>query len=180
MLRYLSTEQLHRSPYLRDSMEQDTGAPLDPRGGDDPLYLLWQRGDGRHGGSMRFLPLSGCLPVWQCSRFCLSPDPDPLVAAALFLGAAEIFDRFRLHHFRCCCDARFTRLCIGIGARPHLQTCKGATDTASLVPNATVKARAARLARLTLGQSAMWFERAFPGCSDRKETQIHMFTKQRP
>ncbi|WP_323779689.1 hypothetical protein [Thalassovita sp.] len=190
MLRYLSAEHLHRYPYLRETMCQDAGRlnarglvmgeTRDPRSGQGPLYLLWQRGDGRHGGSMRFVPLSDCSAVWHCSRFCLSPVSDLNVAAALLLGAAEILDRFSLHHFTCSHDARFARICTGIGASPRLLTCNGAAQVCLWSPDAEAKARAARMARLTLAQSAMWFERAFPDCQDRKEMQIRKFTKRRP
>lgn len=69
----------------------------------NPLYVIWENPDGSHGGSMRFLPTTGPVMVndvfghlmqgplvspliWECTRFCLSRDASPQVAAGLMLG----------------------------------------------------------------------------------------------
>jgi acyl homoserine lactone synthase len=82
----------------------------------NPLYVVWQLPDGSHGGSMRFLPTMGPTMVndhfshladgrlirdpdiWECTRFCLSPEADSDVAAALMLGGAEVGKNFALSH----------------------------------------------------------------------------------
>ena len=76
MLRYLYADDLHRFPKLADTMFRDRGHQFRDRlnwdvtvGADgherdtydalNPLYVIWQGADGRHGGSMRFLPTTG-------------------------------------------------------------------------------------------------------------------------
>ena len=75
MLCYIYAEDLHRFPRLRDTMFRDRAEQFKKRLGwavsvneageerdeyDDlnPLYVIWEA-DGRHGGSMRFLPTTG-------------------------------------------------------------------------------------------------------------------------
>lgn len=82
----------------------------------NPLYVVWQLPDGTHGGSLRFLPTMGSTmindhflhltdgqtikdpDIWECTRFCLSPEAGGEVAAALMLGGAEIGKNFGLSH----------------------------------------------------------------------------------
>ncbi len=76
MLRYLYADDLHRFPKLADTMFRDRAHQFRDRlnwdvtvGADgherdaydalNPLYVIWQGADGRHGGSMRFLPTTG-------------------------------------------------------------------------------------------------------------------------
>ncbi|HHS94793.1 MAG TPA: autoinducer synthase, partial [Rhodobacterales bacterium] len=108
MLRYVYGHDLGQFPHLAHSMFTDRAAQFKTRlGWDvqvnaageerdqyddlDPLYVIWQREDGLHGGSMRFLPTTGRTMVnehfaflndgapitspliWECTRFCLSP-----------------------------------------------------------------------------------------------------------
>ena len=77
MLRYIYGRDLHHFPRLRDTMHRDRASQFRDRmkwdvtvDGDgyerdaydamNPLYVIWQQPDGSHGGSMRFLPTSGC------------------------------------------------------------------------------------------------------------------------
>ncbi|RVT82781.1 autoinducer synthase [Rhodobacteraceae bacterium CCMM004] len=123
MIRYLFADALASYPLLRDSMFADRkaqfadrlgwsvtvadGAERDAYDAQDPLYVIWQRRDGRHGGSLRFLPSTGrtmltehfvdLAPpgwrgpgVWECTRFCLAPGAPARVAPALLLGALEM------------------------------------------------------------------------------------------
>lgn len=81
-----------------------------------PKYVIWQKEDGTHGGSMRMIPCNretmvnqhfqNLLPyaitdpnVWECSRFCLSPTAERrvkpiLVAAAGILMELEGFKKY--------------------------------------------------------------------------------------
>ena len=104
----------------------------------DPLYVIWQRPDGSHGGSMRFLPtlgrtmvnevfghLTGGRPIigaqiWECSRFCLAPDADQRTSAALMLGGGTLMEGFGLRHFVGVFDQRMERIYRCIGATPQL------------------------------------------------------------
>lgn len=74
----------------------------------DPLYVVVKDAEGRHAGSMRFLPTTGrtmlaeVFPhlvdgkpisdpgVWECTRFCLSPTAGAGVAQMLLLAASEV------------------------------------------------------------------------------------------
>lgn len=160
MIRYLYADQLNAYPKLRDSMFRDRACQFKERLGwevsvdeqgferdqyDDlnPLYVIWERADGTHGGSMRFLPTTGrtmvndfflnitdgvrvCSPtIWECTRFCLSKDAEPRVSALLMLAGAEIMQRFHLQHFVGVFDARMVRIYRWIGASPTVLGTEG-------------------------------------------------------
>ncbi|NDR58970.1 acyl-homoserine-lactone synthase [Aliiruegeria sabulilitoris] len=94
----------------------------------NPLYVIWELEDGSHGGSMRFLPTSGRTMInehfshlldgvkiespfiWECTRFCISPQADRRAAAALVLGGGELMDNFMLSHFCGVFDPRMERI----------------------------------------------------------------------
>jgi N-acyl-L-homoserine lactone synthetase len=121
MLRYIYADSLHQHPRLARTMFEDRADQFKTRlgwevrvsdegqerdGYDDlnPLYVIWQDDDGRHAGSMRFLPTTGRTMVnehfahimgggtvvspriWECTRFCLARGADSRVAAGLMLG----------------------------------------------------------------------------------------------
>ena len=155
MIRYLYADQLPDEPDLARSMFQDRAAQFAMRLGWDvritsegeerdqydalnPLYVIWQGEDGRHGGSMRFLPTVGRTMVnehflhltngvriespliWECTRYCLAPGAGPQVAAALILAGGEILQGFGLTHFVGVFDARMIRIYRRIGAEPEV------------------------------------------------------------
>jgi acyl homoserine lactone synthase len=80
----------------------------------NPLYVIWEEADGTHGGSLRIMPTTGRTMtaehflhltdgvrissplIWECTRFCLSPDASPRVAAALLAAGVELGLRFGL------------------------------------------------------------------------------------
>ena len=121
MLTFIYGHDLDARPILRDSMFRDRAAQfrgqlgwpvsVDAKGweqdeydAENPLYVIWERADGRHGGSARFLPTTGRTMVndhfvhlaggvafhdpliWECTRFWLAPGADARVAPALMLG----------------------------------------------------------------------------------------------
>jgi acyl homoserine lactone synthase len=106
----------------------DRGWERDEYDGLNPLYVVWELPDGRHGGSMRFLPTVGRTMVnehfgdltggvriespliWECTRFCISPRADRRAAAALVLGAGELMENFGLSHFCGVFDPRMERI----------------------------------------------------------------------
>jgi acyl homoserine lactone synthase len=155
MLRYLGNDDLALMPRLRASMLRDraaqfktrlgwevsvdeTGAERDQYDEQSPLYVIWERRDGTHGGSMRFLPTSGrtmlnehfahLLPsgpladaaIWECTRFCLCTEADHQVAAALMLGGAEVGSGYRLTHAVGVFDARMIRVYRALGWPPEI------------------------------------------------------------
>ena len=80
----------------------------------NPLYIIWENAEGRHGGSVRIMPTVGRIMtnehfldltggvtihsplIWECTRFCLAPDAPVGVAAALLAAGVELGLRFGL------------------------------------------------------------------------------------
>lgn len=155
MLRYVYGSQLDQFPKLADSMFRDRATQFKDRlGWDvavdaqgyerdeydacDPLYVIWERPDGKHGGSMRFLPTTGPTMVndhfsdlidgeeirspyiWESTRFCLAPGADGRVAAALTLGGAEIGRGFGVAQCVGVFDQRMVRIYRMIGTSPDV------------------------------------------------------------
>lgn len=155
MLRYLYANELANHPVLRDSMFHDraeqfsrrlgwqvnvdaTGAERDEYDDLNPLYVIWEQENGRHGGSMRFLPTLGPTMVadhfayltggvtiespliWECTRFCLAPGAERRVSAALVLGAGEVMENFYLSHFVGVFDPRMERIYRVLGVNPDV------------------------------------------------------------
>ncbi|KKL06388.1 hypothetical protein LCGC14_2596510, partial [marine sediment metagenome] len=99
---------------------------------------IWERPDGRHGGSMRLLPTTGAtmiqdhfatlLPrggvagpkVWECTRFCTAPDAAPNVSAALMLGVLEFGLGLGLSHLAGVFDARMVPVYRRLGWSPRV------------------------------------------------------------
>ena len=205
MLRYLTGQELTEYPKLRASMLRDRAAQFSDRLGwavtvDDagfeqdqydalhPLYVIWQRSDGCHGGSMRFLPTTGrCMvnehfahlnggqpicegDIWECTRFCLAHGAGPHVAAALMLAGGELLERQGLRHFLGVFDANMERIYRRIGACPEILGHAGAGRDKvslglwSLTPQA--RAKVARRAGLSADLSDLWYRRAFGDATD--------------
>lgn len=110
----LATEMFRdRATQFRDRMGWDVtvdamGWETDQYDVLDPLYVVVADKDGHHAGSMRFLPTTGrtmlaeifphlvagipirSSAVWECTRFCLSPNATGNVAQMLLLAASEV------------------------------------------------------------------------------------------
>ncbi len=149
----------------------------------DPLYVIWENADGSHGGSMRFLPTTGPVMVndvfghltggnpvsspmiWECTRFCLSRDAGPNVAAALMLAGGEIMEGFGVRHFVGVFDARMVRIYRAIGSSPEVLGSEGeGRDRISVGLwefSDDAKARVASRAGISPELSRMWFDHAF-------------------
>lgn len=202
MLRYVYANDLHKFPKLRDTMFRDRAEQFKNRLGWDvnvdergferdeyddinPLYVIWERVDGTHGGSMRFLPTSGHTMVndhflqltdgvriespliWECTRFCLAPDADRRVTAALVMGAAEIMENFSLSHFVGVFDPRMERIYSLLGVCPDVIGRKGEGAEEIGVGlwefDETSRPRVQKRAGVTREQSRQWFQLAFHG-----------------
>jgi acyl homoserine lactone synthase len=200
MLRYVTAQEVARFPRLHETMFRDRAAQFHDRLGWavdvdaegyerdqydalDPLYVIWQGADGRHGGSMRFLPTTGrcmvnehfahlnggaplCDPlIWECTRFCLAPGAGPQVAAALMLAGGELLERRGLRHFVGVFDANMERIYRRIGSCPLvLGHAGGGRDRVSLglwSLTAAARMRVARRAGLSAALSDLWYRRAF-------------------
>lgn len=155
MLRYLYGNDLARFPLLAKTMFTDraeqfsrrlgwevtvnaAGEERDQYDALNPLYVIWEQADGRHGGSMRFLPTSGRTMVnehfaflndghpitspfiWEATRFCLAPGADRRASAALALGAGELMAAFQLEHFVGVFDPRMERIYARMGLNPEV------------------------------------------------------------
>jgi acyl homoserine lactone synthase len=160
MIRFIYGDELDRFPYLKKSMLQDRAEQFRNRLGWDvdvnaageerdeydelnPLYVVWEGADGRHGGSMRGLPTVGRTMtaehfphlthgvriqsplIWEVTRFCLAPGSGPGVAAALMLAGCELGLRFGLEQCLGVFDARMTRVYGRIGFSPDVVGTQG-------------------------------------------------------
>ncbi len=199
MLRYVYGHDLHHFPKLAKSMfrhraEQfkrrlnwdvkvdDLGHERDEYDALDPFYVIWERADGSHGGSMRFLPTTGRTMIaehfadltggvritspliWECTRFCLAPDATAEVSAALVLGAGEVMEGFHLSHFIGVFDWRMTRIYQRLGVQPDVigQTGEGRQMLGVGLWEMKFAAWEPTLARVgvTRATSRRWFEQS--------------------
>jgi acyl homoserine lactone synthase len=200
MIRFLYADQLSQFPILADSMfrdraEQfrnrlnwkvtvnDRGWELDEYDALNPLYVIWEEANGRHGGSMRTLPTVGRTMIaehfrhlthgvriaspfiWECTRFCLSPTASQGVAAGLLLAGCEMGLRFGLEQAVGVFDARMPRIYGRIGWMPEVIGTGGAGHDSISVGlwNITeeVRAEIAGRAGIPLGVVAHWFDLSF-------------------
>ena len=200
MLRFIYADELYkygtlgqemfrdRAEQFRDRLGWDVHVDADGREMDEydqlnPLYVIWEMPNGRHGGSMRFLPTTGpCMMhdhfldltdgikvqsplIWECTRFCLAPDAGPNAAASLMLAGAEIMRGFGIEHFAGVFDARMVRIYRLIGASPEVLGSQGeGRDKISVglwaFDPANYK-RVARAAGTTPEVSQGWFAQSF-------------------
>jgi len=202
MIQYLYADQLVQYPDLRTSMFRDRAAQfstrlkwdvtLDADGLEtdaydalNPLYVIWKQPDGRHGGSMRFLPTTGPVMVnehfghltdgvritspliWECTRFCLAPNlpSNTPIAARLMLAAAQLGRRFYLAHAVGVFDSRMVRVYKSIGWAPEIlgQTGRGrgAISVGVWEFSSAPVARICAKAQVAPEAAQLWFDRAF-------------------
>ncbi|WP_118133307.1 acyl-homoserine-lactone synthase [Oceanicella sp. SM1341] len=207
MIRYVCADELARFPRLAATMFRDRaiqfshrlrwevsvddiGAERDQYDALNPIYAIWQRPDGSHGGSMRILPTTGRTMVnehfrhlnggveistplvWECTRFCLAPSAmrNPreaaLIPAALMLAGCELGLRFGLTHAVGVFDARMIRIYRSLGWSPEILGREGTGRSAVAVglwpvDDASRRAIAAR-SGLPARIAAEWFELSFP------------------
>jgi len=194
MIRYLYAGELAASPALEDSMFRDRASQfsdrlkwdvnVDARGWErdaydamEPLYVVWERPDGRHGGSMRFLPTTGDTMIndhflhltdgvriaspyiWECTRFCLAPGAEPRVSAALMLGGLELGLRFGLSHAVGVFDARMVRVYRALRWSPAVLGTEGDVSVGLWAFEPEVRAGLCRKAGVTGEQSDRWIRR---------------------
>lgn len=118
-----------------DVTVDDAGLERDEYDALNPLYIIWEAVEGGHGGSLRLLPTTGPVMVndhfshlttgpivsphiWECTRFCLSKDANPRVAAALMLGGGAVMQNFEVDHFVGVFDTRMVRIYQRTGSAP--------------------------------------------------------------
>ena len=161
----------------------ENGEERDEYDAINPLYVIWEKSDGTHGGSMRLLPTTGdCMVndhfldltdgvkiqspiIWECTRFCLSRDADPRTAAALMLAGGEVMKGFGVEHYVGVFDARMVRIYRMIGSSPEILGASGEGREKISVGLWSYSQEAgsavARRAGISPELSRHWFERAF-------------------
>ncbi len=201
MLKYIYGDALKSHRKLGESMFRDRAAQFKDRlkwdvsvnaqgferdEYDDlnPLYVIWQRPDGTHGGSMRFLPTTGrtmvnehfaglltgpiCSPlIWECTRFCLTQGAEATIAAALMLGGGELMQNFGIAHFAGVFDARMVRIYRMTGSSPEIlgSDGEGLGKISVGLWSFDKKAQGVVAARAGISplQSRDWFDQSFGG-----------------
>lgn len=148
----LSTKRLLQSSMFRDRAAQfhdrlgwnvhvnEDGEERDQYDLLNPLYLIAVDGNGRHEGSMRFLPttgrtmieehfqyLVGDVPIkspfiWECTRFCLSPNANRMTAAKLLAAGGKLMQEYCLEHFVGVFDSSTERAYRLVGAAPTIMS----------------------------------------------------------
>ena len=189
MLLYLSGAAMRHFPDLVAEMFIDRtgcfGMGRDVYDGLNPIYVIWQRPDGGHGGSMRFLPTLGRTmlddqfrrlgsgrriahaKVWELSRFCLSSAAGPDTGACLMLGAVALGVGFGLSRAVGVGDAGLMRLFGQTGWVPSILgtdgVCPGDINLGLWEFSDDARRRLARRANIALPLSRLWFDQAFGG-----------------
>lgn len=201
MIKYLYADQLAAFPKLRATMLRDRatqfhdrlkwqvsvdadGFETDQYDALNPLYVIWERPDGSHGGSMRFLPTTGdtmlndhfshlaaggitAPRVWETTRFCVSPTAQDgsRIAACLMMAGAQLGVGMGLSHSVGVFDARMIRIYNRLGWAPEVLGTDGQGRDAisaglwEFSPAILVKMCA--LAGISPELSAHWYTRAF-------------------
>ena len=200
MLRYLYASQLDANPTLRDTMFRDRAqqfktrlewdVDVDQEGFErdeydefNPLYAIWERPDGTHGGSIRFLPTVERTMVndhfqfltdgvriespliWECTRFCLAPDADRRITAGLVIAADDLMRHFALTSFVGVFDPRMVRIYKTLGVALDLLGTKGEgkeqISVGLLHLSETYRAKVLSRAGMTEQMSSEWFDASF-------------------
>ena len=201
MLRYIYADTLDTVPTLartmfRDRAEQfharlkwDVTVDADGNERDEydalnPMYVIWEKPDGTHGGSLRFLPTTGRTMInehfldltdgvkiespliWECTRFCLAPGADARISAALMLGGMEAGRASYLTHAVGVFDARMVRIYRRLGWGPIILGTAGTGRDAISVglwsfEEEEVYPRLLERAGVTQDISASWYDQSF-------------------
>lgn len=139
MIRYVYAHELHKHPHLVDGMFRDRTAQfrermkwdvsVDEQGWerdqyDDlaPLYIIYEREDGTHGGSGRLMPTTGRTmigehfshltdgvliqspTIWEITRLCISPSVTSRreamkITSSLLLAGIDVGLRFGIEFY---------------------------------------------------------------------------------
>lgn len=200
MIRYVYGDALNDMPKLAETMFLDRADQFKTRLGWDvsvdgngwerdqydalnPLYVIYEKPDGTHGGSMRLLPSTGRTMVnehftdildgtevrspliWECTRFCLSRDAEARTAAALMLAGGEVMENFGVKHYVGVFDARMVRIYRMIGASPDILGSTGEgrdkTSVGLWAFSKEARERVSQKAGISEALSRSWFEAAF-------------------
>ena len=148
-----------------------------------PLYVIWERPDGSHGGSMRFLPTTGRTMVnehfahllggqkisdaqiWECTRFCLSSGTGSAVASSLMLAGSALMEGQGVDHFVAVFDAPMARVYRMVGSSPEVlgSAGEGRAKTSVGLWSYTTESKAKLLSNAGLSEELVswWYESKF-------------------
>lgn len=212
MITFLYADELDRFPTLKSGMFQDRrrqfkerqnwdvhvnkqGEERDEYDDMNPLYAICTDEQGRHTGSMRFLPTVGPTMVndhfshltdgvhitspliWECTRFCIAPDTADAAntAVRLMLAGCEMGLRFGLQHSVGVFDARMVRIYRRIGWSPEILGTDGQGRTAISVGlweySEKVKLRLCAKFAISPREVEGWLDLAFSG-APTQETSV--------
>ena len=200
MIRYVYADQLSQHPVLADSMFKDRTSQfkhrldwevtVDGQGWEvdeydrlNPLYIVWEGSDGRHGGSVRIMPTTGRIMtnehfldltggvriasplIWECTRFCLAPDTSAGVAAALLAAGVELGLRFGLEQALGVIYSKTVPLYRRVGSEPTVIGSRGeGRERISVGLWEISEARRAEISRrsgIPVSVIARWFDASF-------------------
>ncbi len=154
------------------------GAERDQYDALEPVYLVWERRDGSHGGSMRFLPTVGrtmldehfghiagdhrpSWQTWECTRFCLAPDAGRSIGAALLAGAMQMGLGLGLRHCVGVFDAPMLRVYRRAGWAPELLGRQDGICAGRWSFDPALRPALLERAGLSGAVAGYWFDRAF-------------------
>ena len=104
----------------------------------NPMYIILEKEDGSHGGSMRLLPTVGRTMVnehflealggrpiietetWECTRFCMSPSKPRQNPVALLAAAGFLMREFGVKRLAAVFDDKMRRSYNAYGACPNI------------------------------------------------------------
>lgn len=119
--------KVDRKGYERDDYDRE-----------NPLYVIVSDRHGKHAGSLRLLPTTGRTMladhfaetlggreirdplVWECTRFCLSPERNAKAALKLLATTARLMQLVGLKSLVAIFDARMLRLYRMTGVEPEV------------------------------------------------------------
>ena len=165
-------------------LSDENGWEVDEYDRLNPLYIIWENAEGRHGGSVRIMPTVGRIMtnehfldltggvairsplIWECTRFCLAPDAPVGVAAALLAAGVELGLRFGLEQAVGVIYAKTVPLYRRIGSEPghHRQPRRGPRpdQRRPLADHGGGPRRDFARSGIPLSVMARWFDASFP------------------
>jgi len=180
----------HRAVQFKQRLDwevsvDEKGWEVDQYDAMNPLYIVWENADGTHGGSVRIMPTTGRIMtnehfldltggvkiqspfIWECTRFCLAPDGNAGVAAALLAAGVELGLRFGLDQAVGVIYSKTIPLYRRIGSEPAIIGSRGEGReqiSVGLWP-ISVEARAEISAKSGIPVSVItrWFDASFDG-----------------
>ncbi len=176
MLRDRAVQFRHRLGW--DVAVDREGRERDQYDACNPLYVIATDETERcHLGSMRLLPTTGPTMVndhfsdllgggsvespfiWECTRFCLSPQADSTVAALLMLAGGKFLRAFDLESLVGVFDLSMLRVYRALGASPEVLGKSNEIGVGLWHFTDDAQARLARRARVDVAQLDACFER---------------------